>query len=165
MPDQCARGEGACCLDRPPGVLTQAFSACGGGGQHYGVDHGTAVGTPIRAGIAGTVVASRLGLPNCYNNGCTPARNAFNYVKLRADCGDPDDPGRDLYVWYLHIDDLAPGVADGTHVDQGQLLAYSGNSGCSSGPHIHLEVASVPRGQNVGVNTCASVDPASRYCR
>ncbi len=165
VPDQCRRGDGECCLDRPPGALTQSFSACGRGGQHYGIDYGTANGTPIHAGLAGTVIASRLGLPNCYDNGCTPACwNAFNYVKLRADCGDPNDPERDLLIWYLHIEDLAPGIRDGARVEQGQLLAFSGNSGCSSGPHIHIETASVPRGGDTSLNTCASGDPASRYC-
>jgi hypothetical protein len=54
---------------------------------------------------------------------------------------------------------LGPGVANGTHLDQGQLIANSGNSGCSSGPHIHIETASVPKGKNATLNTCASVDP------
>ena len=67
-------------------------------------------------------------------------------------------------MYYLHIDSLAPGVGDGAHLDQGQLIAKSGNSGCSSGPHIHIETASVPKGQNAVLNTCASVDPGSRYC-
>lgn len=167
VPDACNKQQngGECCLDVPPGVLTQDYSACGQGGSHYGIDYGTAIGTPIYAGIAGTVVGSALGFPNCYNNGCAPACwNAFNYVKLKADCGDPDNAGNDLYVYYLHIDSLAPGVADGTHLDQGQLIAKSGNSGCSSGPHIHIETASVPKGQNAVLNTCASVDPDSRYC-
>ena len=166
VPDQCRRAAGMCCLDAPAGHLTQPFTACGGGGEHYGMDYGTAIGTPIHAGMAGTIQSSRLGLPNCWNNGCSPACwNAFNYVRLVADCGDPNDANRDLVIWYLHIDALAPGIADGVHVEQGQLLAYSGNSGCSSGPHIHLETASVPRGQGVNLNTCASVNPAGRYCR
>ena len=167
VPDECKKVQngGECCLDVPPGVVTQSFSACGGGGSHYGIDYGTAVGTPIYAGMAGTVVSSALGYPNCYNNGCTMACwNAFNFVKLKADCGDPDNAANDLFIYYLHIDDLAPGVANGTHLDQGQLIAHSGNSGCSSGPHIHIETASVPKGQNATLNTCASVDPGSRYC-
>jgi hypothetical protein len=167
VPDACKKVQngGECCLDTPPGVLTQSFTACGLGGSHYGIDYGTAIGTPIYAGMAGTVVGSALGYPNCYDNGCAPACwNAFNYVKLKADCGDPDNAANDLYVYYLHIDSLAPGVGDGTHLDQGQLIAKSGNSGCSSGPHIHIETASVPKGQNAVLNTCASVDPSSRYC-
>ncbi|MCC6524415.1 MAG: M23 family metallopeptidase [Polyangiaceae bacterium] len=164
--DQCQpTAGGSCCVAEPPGWLTQAYSACGGGGSHYGVDYGTAVGTPIYAGISGTVVGSALGYPNCYDNGCTPSCwNSFNYVKLKSDCGDPADPSRDLFVYYLHIDALAPGVGNGDHVAQGTLVAYSGNSGCSSGPHIHLETVSVPAGGSASLSTCSSVDPATRYC-
>lgn len=167
VPDACKKPQngGECCLDVPPGVVTQDFSACGGGGSHYGIDYGTPNNTPIYAGMAGTVVSSALGYPNCYNNGCTKeCWNAFNFVKVKADCGDPDNAANDLFIYYLHINDLAPGIANGVHVDQGQLVALSGNSGCSSGPHIHIETASVPKGQNATLNTCASVDPDSRYC-
>ncbi len=164
--DACKPGGGGqCCVEHPPGVVTQAYSACGSGGSHYGMDYGTAVGTPIYAGIAGTVVGSALGFPNCYNNGCSAACwNAFNYVKIKSDCGDPQDGSKDFFVYYLHIDDLAPGIGNGSHVDQGQLVAHSGNSGCSSGPHIHIETASVAQGGSASLNTCKSVDPASRYC-
>jgi hypothetical protein len=166
-PDACAPVNGGeCCLNKPPGVLTQSYTACGAGGVHYGIDYGTPTGTPIYAGISGTVVNHKLGFPNCYNNGCTPdCWNAFNYVKLKADCGDPNQPGNDFFIYYLHIDGMAPGIGNGAHVDQGQLLAHSGNSGCSSGPHIHIETASVPAGQSTSLNTCNSQDPAAHYCQ
>ncbi|HTJ84217.1 MAG TPA: M23 family metallopeptidase, partial [Polyangiaceae bacterium] len=144
----------------------QPFTACGGGGSHYGMDLGVVVGTPIYAGIGGTVVSHVLGFPNCYDNGCTSSCwNAFNYVKIKSDCGDPDVSGHDYFVYYLHIDDLAPGISNGSHVSQGQLVAYSGNSGCSSGPHIHIETVSVPAGGSASLSTCNSVDPATRYCQ
>jgi hypothetical protein len=164
--DSCKpTGGGSCCVAKPPGVLTQSYSACGAGGSHYGIDVGTPVGTPIYAPMAGTVVGSALGFPNCYNNGCNSSCwNSFNYVKLKADCGDPKDSNKDLFVYYLHIDGLPGGVQNGTHVEQGQLLAYSGNSGCSSGPHIHIETVSVAKGQNATLNTCNSVNPTTRYC-
>lgn len=164
--DACAPvGGGTCCVEEPPGVITQSYSACGGGGSHYGMDYGTAIGTPIYAGISGTVVASALGFPNCYNNGCSPSCwNSFNYVKLKSDCGDPADPAKDFFIYYLHIDSLGPGIANGAHVDQGQLLASAGNSGCSSGPHIHIETVSVAPGAGGVLNQCTSVNPATRYC-
>lgn len=167
-PDICAPNQGGneCCLDKPPGSLTQSYTACGNGGEHYGIDYGTAVGTPIYAGIAGTVVGMALGYPNCYDNGCSQSCwNAFNYVKVKSDCGDPDNANNDLYVYYLHINGVPDGIAKNVHVDQGQLLAYSGNSGCSSGPHIHIETTSVPKGQMAYLNTCSSENPAAIYCQ
>lgn len=164
--DACAPvNGGTCCLNKPPGALTQSYTACGGGGVHYGIDYGTPNNTPIYAGMSGTVVGSALGYPNCYNNGCSSdCWNSFNYVKLKSDCGDPEHPGNDLYIYYLHINDLAAGVGNGTHVEQGQLMALSGNSGCSSGPHIHIETVTVPAGQNATLNSCKSENPANRYC-
>lgn len=168
--DNCAPAPGGrCCLARPPGTFVRGFSACGGGGSHYGVDMGAPLGTELRALIAGTVIGVATGHPNCpYNasTGTCPSScvNNFNYVKVRADCGDPRNSARDLLVWYLHVDRLAPGIASGRHVNAGDLIAYIGNSGCSSGPHLHLEVASVPREGNSGVNTCTSFNPQSIYC-
>ncbi len=169
-PDVCKPQQGGdeCCLKKPPGTLTQSYTACGNGGAHYGIDLGTPTGTPIYAGISGTVVGIALGYPNCWNaqtKSCSQSCwNAFNYVKVRSDCGDPDNQANDLFVYYLHIDGVPGGISKGAHVDQGQLLAYSGNSGCSSGPHIHLETTSVPKGQNATLSTCASKNPAGIYC-
>ena len=167
-PDVCKPGQNdnECCVDKPPGSLTQAYTACGNGGSHYGIDLGTPVGTPIYAGIAGTVTSMALGYPNCYNNGCSQACwNAFNYVKIKSDCGDPNEANKDYYVYYLHIDGVPAGIQMGAHVDQGQLLAYSGNSGCSSGPHIHIETVSVNKGAPASLSTCNSQNPASHYCQ
>lgn len=165
--DACAPTTGGqCCLNRPPGALTQSYSACGNGGSHYGVDHGAPIGTPIYAGMSGSVDRVRLGFPNCYDNGCDSACwNAFNYVRIKSDCGDPSNAANDLYVYYLHISAVAPGISEGQHVEQGALLANVGNSGCSSGPHVHVETISVPRGQQPSsLNTCSSKNPAGLYC-
>jgi murein DD-endopeptidase MepM/ murein hydrolase activator NlpD len=169
--DRCAPPpvSGRCCLLRPPGSFVRGFSACGRGGSHYGIDSGAGLGTAIAAGISGTVISVATGNPNCPYNAATDSCpsscvNRFNYVKIRSDCGDPGDGSRDLIVYYLHVDRLAPGVGAGAHVNQGDVIAYVGNSGCSSGPHVHLEIVPVARGANAVLNTCASVDPASRYC-
>ena len=154
-----------CCLDQPPGALWQDFTACGNGGSHYGIDYGTPIGTPIYAGMSGTVFSHALGYPNCYNNGCdAQCWMSYNYIALKSGCGDPNVPPNDFYILYLHIDDLAPGIADGMHVDKGELIAYSGNSGCSSAPHIHLETVSVPPGGSGQQGCTATVNPETRYC-
>ncbi len=160
--------DAGCCVQRPPGSFVRGFSACGGGGSHYGLDLGTPVGTPIHAGLSGTVQGVVLGKPNCWGSGspCSAACfNTFNYLKLKSDCEDPQVPGNPLFVYYLHIDSVPAGISAGVHVDAGEVIAYSGNSGCSSGPHIHLETVSVPPGQTAHLSSCLSVDPVSRFCR
>jgi murein DD-endopeptidase MepM/ murein hydrolase activator NlpD len=41
---------------------------------------------------------------------------------------------------YGHLSRLAPGIHAGSHVRQGQIVAYSGNTGLSTGPHLHYEI-------------------------
>ncbi len=167
-PDQCASGgsTGGCCVLRPPGAFEQGFTACGNGGSHYGIDYSSSIGTPIYAGISGTVKVV-LGFPNCYDaatKSCSTScyQSSFNYMRIKADCGDPNNSANDLYVYYLHIDSAA--VGNGDHVSQGDYVAGVGNSGCSSGPHVHIETVSVPKGTSPSLGSCKSVNPTSRYC-
>jgi hypothetical protein len=45
------------------------------------------------------------------------------------------------YARYVHLQyDATPEVYVGQYVEQGQLIAYSGNSGNSMAPHLHFEV-------------------------
>jgi murein DD-endopeptidase MepM/ murein hydrolase activator NlpD len=41
---------------------------------------------------------------------------------------------------YGHLSRYAPGIHAGSHVHQGQVVAYSGNTGMSTGPHLHYEI-------------------------
>jgi murein DD-endopeptidase MepM/ murein hydrolase activator NlpD len=85
---------------------------------HAGVDLGMAVGTPVRASAQGVVRrASSDGL-----NG--------RVIVL--------DHGRGVVTLYCHNDELL--VRDGQRVERGQVLARSGNSGRSTGPHLHYQL-------------------------
>jgi murein DD-endopeptidase MepM/ murein hydrolase activator NlpD len=41
---------------------------------------------------------------------------------------------------YSHLKDFAPGLQDGQMVERGQLIAYIGSTGSSSGPHLDYQV-------------------------
>ena len=41
---------------------------------------------------------------------------------------------------YAHLSRFAPGMRRGARVRQGQVFAYSGNTGMSTGPHLHYEI-------------------------
>ena len=88
------------------------------GRMHEGVDIAVATGTPVRAVAAGTVIhAGWLG-------------GYGNLVVV--------DHGNGLSTAYAHNSSYA--VSVGQAVGQGDVVAYSGNTGNSSGPHVHFEV-------------------------
>jgi murein DD-endopeptidase MepM/ murein hydrolase activator NlpD len=88
--------------------------------MHKGIDFAVPVGTPVMAAGAGVVqLAGRLG-------------GYGNYLRI--------SHGNGYGTAYGHLSRLAPGVHSGSHVHQGQIVAYSGNSGMSTGPHLHYEI-------------------------
>lgn len=101
--------------------ITSRFGARWGK-LHAGTDVGIPIGTPIYAVASGTVTMS-VGNQTSSNVGWG------NYVKLNH--GNED-------TLYGHLNSTV--VHQGEKVRQGQLIGYSGNSGHSTGPHLHLEL-------------------------
>lgn len=86
---------------------------------HLGVDYAAPIGTPIRA--VGDGVISFAG----WSGG------GGNVLKLRHNS---------IYdTAYKHLKGFAPGIKKGTRVRQGQVIGYVGNTGLSTGPHLHFE--------------------------
>lgn len=50
------------------------------------------------------------------------------------------DHGYGFETYYAHLSSYAKDIEPGTRVSRGQLIGYSGNTGMSSGPHLHYEV-------------------------
>jgi murein DD-endopeptidase MepM/ murein hydrolase activator NlpD len=88
--------------------------------MHKGIDFGVPVGTPVMAAGSGTVVTEGYG--NGYGN----------FLKI--------NHGNGYATGYGHLSRFAPGVHKGSHVRQGQIVAYSGNTGLTTGPHLHYEI-------------------------
>lgn len=99
-------------------------------GMHKGVDFGCPVGTPVRACTSGTVTAYHWG-------------SAFG-THIVVDCDKFADGTPGLWMGYMHLSRLAPGIVPGKRVKKGQLLGYSGKSGHVTGPHLHVEVQKKP---------------------
>jgi len=99
------------------GVLTSGFG-WRWGRMHEGVDIAVSNGTPVVAAAAGTVIVA--GWMGGYGN----------LVVV--------DHGGGISTAYGHNTSVTVGV--GQQVAQGQLIAYSGNTGHSTGPHVHFEV-------------------------
>jgi murein DD-endopeptidase MepM/ murein hydrolase activator NlpD len=85
---------------------------------HEGIDIGVGNGTSVVAAASGTVVVA--GWSGGYGN----------LVVI--------DHHNGLATAYGHNTSVTVGV--GQDVSQGQLIAYSGNTGHSTGPHVHFEV-------------------------
>ncbi len=85
---------------------------------HSGLDIGAPRGTPVTAPAPGTVVFS--GWQAEYGNTLII------------------DHGNDIKTLYGHLAKL--GVAADQQVQRGQVVAYTGNTGRSSGPHLHYEI-------------------------
>lgn len=88
--------------------------------MHKGVDFGASTGTPIYAAGDGTIeIAGR-------------HAGYGNYVRIR------HTPNYETA--YGHASRIARGIRPGAHVKQGQVIAYVGSTGMSTGPHLHYEI-------------------------
>lgn len=50
------------------------------------------------------------------------------------------DHGNGYVTRYAHLSGFADGIRPGAEVERGQMVAYSGNTGVTQGPHLHYEV-------------------------
>jgi murein DD-endopeptidase MepM/ murein hydrolase activator NlpD len=87
---------------------------------HHGVDYAVPIGTEVFAAGVGRVKARGT------------SASAGNFIKL-AHAGGYES-------WYLHLDSFAPGTDVGSVVGQNDVIARSGNTGRSTGPHLHYEL-------------------------
>jgi len=95
--------------------------------MHEGVDLMALVGTPVYAAADGVIMLA--GRDQGYGNA----------VRIDHGCGERT---RQLSTVYGHLSRFAPGIVAGAMVLQGDLIGFSGNTGRSTGPHLHFEVQS-----------------------
>ncbi|HCZ3133821.1 TPA: peptidoglycan DD-metalloendopeptidase family protein [Staphylococcus aureus] len=95
------------------------YNLSNNGGIHYGVDFGMAVGTPVKAITAGTVINTAW---DPYGGGNTITVKESDGIHTQ---------------WYMHLSKF--NVKKGQKISVGQIIAYSGNTGQSTGPHLHFQ--------------------------
>lgn len=91
---------------------------------HEGIDIAVFTGTPVVAPGPGTIVGIGFG------------HRFGRYVRIRH-----EEVG--LETLFAHLSSVEPGIRYGTQVYRGQVVARSGNSGRSTGPHLHFEFRTV----------------------
>ncbi len=108
-----------------------------GSGQQFAFDIGFGIGDEIRAargGIVDAVVENMvLNLNSLDLLVPGSAANFGNYVRIRHESGS--------FSWYFHLDVNGAWVNVGDRVQRGQPIAAAGNTGRSSGPHLHYQVS------------------------
>lgn len=88
--------------------------------MHQGIDFGAGSGTPVVASGDGVVVeARRWG-------------GYGNWLRIRHSNG--------WETGYAHLSRYGKGIRAGQRVKQGQVVAYVGSTGASTGPHLHYEI-------------------------
>ncbi|MEK7628390.1 MAG: peptidoglycan DD-metalloendopeptidase family protein [Patescibacteria group bacterium] len=103
-----------------------AFAKSGAyaGKGHNGIDLRASIGTPIKSALDGKII----GVGNtdvykgCYSYG--------KWVLIKHENG--------LSTLYAHLSDIQ--VGEGQKVNAREIIGYSGNTGYSTGPHLHFTV-------------------------
>jgi len=101
------------------GSATQRFERKDGKVVHSGVDLAADIGTPVKAAVSGKVIKVE-SLEDSYGT----------YVKIQ---------NENIITTYAHCSTIE--VNEGDVVEQGSIIAYSGNTGNTTGPHLHFEIS------------------------
>lgn len=97
--------------------------------MHNGVDLVAPTGTPVLAAASGTVV------------GAAPNAGYGNWIRI--------EHAQNLATVYGHLSAFAPDISAGAKVQRGQVIGFVGNTGRSTGAHLHFEV----------INNGQAIDP------
>lgn len=109
-----SRGKGAIRLTSPYG-MRHLFGITR---LHKGIDIGAPIGTPVRPMMAGIVIRSG------WVNGYGKMIEIFH--------------GSGITTRYAHLDQIL--VRPGLYVRKGECIGLTGNTGRSTGPHLHFEI-------------------------
>ncbi|MGN1393120.1 MAG: M23 family metallopeptidase [Succinivibrionaceae bacterium] len=96
--------------------------------NRYAIDVSMPIGTKILAVKSGKIIDMRMSSNKGGNN---PQFRAFaNFIKIQHDDG--------TMSVYVHLKCDSQTVNIGQYVQQGQVIALSGNTGYTTGPHLHF---------------------------
>lgn len=109
-------------------------------GSHNGVDFAASIGTPIHASLSGIVIGAG-------NTDVKSCRSYGKWIMIKHANG--------LSTLYAHLSLIA--VTVGQNVATAEIIGYSGNTGISTGPHLHFGVYA-----SEGVNI--TKNKGSKYC-
>ena len=113
---------------------------------HEGIDLACPVGTPVHsAGLQNAIVVDREG------NGNKEREKFYGIYVLIEYPGVPEFPFG-FYVMYAHLKRAI--VYTGNQIGVGQYIGETGNTGRSTGPHLHWHFQPKPVARNNGFGGC-----------
>jgi murein DD-endopeptidase MepM/ murein hydrolase activator NlpD len=104
----------------PSGGASRAIARHATFVMHQGIDLAAEPGTPVYAAADGAIVEAASGA------------GYGNWIAM-------EHHGK-LSTLYGHLSSFAPGIAAGVRVQRGGLIGFVGNTGRSTGPHLHFEL-------------------------
>lgn len=103
------------------------------GRMEYAFDLAVGIGTPVYAMRSGKVLKVEDEFPD--TGGGEENVHKFNYVLI--------EHTKEYRSAYMHLEQgfqARVGIRPGDRLQAGQLIGYSGDSGWSTGPHLHIEI-------------------------
>ena len=100
---------------------------------HTGIDIPGDIGTPILAAGSGTVIYAGMGV---YRQGNDVYDDPYGRAVVIEH--DFSYQGQPLFTLYAHLDEIL--VEKGQYLDSGDQIGLMGNTGKTTGPHLHFEV-------------------------
>ncbi len=88
---------------------------------HLGIDYAAPPGSPVMATAKGKIIYK-----------AWDKKGGGNTLKIRHNNG--------FQTTYMHLKSFAKGIKRGSYVSQGQIIAYVGSTGLSTGPHLDYRV-------------------------
>jgi hypothetical protein len=85
---------------------------------HAGIDFGAPVGSPVRASADGKIEIA------------APVSGFGNHIRIQH---------AGFETSYSHLSEIPDSIRPGVDVRQGDIIALSGNTGLSTGPHLHFQ--------------------------
>ncbi len=104
----------------PSGAAARAIPRRGTLVMHQGIDFAAELGTAVHAAADGVVT------------GAAPNGGYGNWIEIEHE--------EKLSTRYGHLSSFAPGIVPGVRVQKGDLIGFVGNTGRSTGPHLHFEL-------------------------
>ena len=117
-------------------ITGETTGYCGSGKPHTGIDFAAPTGTPIYAAHDGVIVKTYDNGTNCYGS-CNSTQAVGIGFRI-----DNQDGTISMYMHMSKRENLSRGAS----VKAGQLLGYVGNTGSSTGPHLHYGMSSSTNG-------------------